>query len=75
MEYEDAAERFMSGKFKEPVREGFRPKGDRVRYDRVSGCLGVVSSRGILRTFHRPSANFRHKAYFLWECGTGRPGV
>lgn len=74
-EYEEAAEKFMSGTVTEPTRQGIRPRGDRVRYDRVSGCLGVIASSGILRTFHRPSDRFRHKAYFEWECGKGRQGV
>lgn len=72
-DYERAAEAFMLGPVREPVREGLRTfNGDRVRYDRTTVTLGVVSKTGFIKTFLRPKDKFRHKAYFQWECGIAR---
>ena len=68
-EYEAAADAFMSGQAKTPARECHRGNGDRVRFNRRSEYLAVQAPSGFLKTFHKPSAKYRDRGFFMWECG------
>lgn len=68
IEYQMAADMFMSGPIIPPVRECFRATGDRVRFDRKTGWLAIEAPTGFLKTFHCPSQKWKDRVYFEWEC-------
>ena len=53
-EYEQMADRFLTGPRPEGVLERVRPNGDVVRFDPSTDAFGVVSQDGTIRTFYRP---------------------
>jgi filamentous hemagglutinin len=53
-EYEQMADRFLTGPRPEGVLERVRPNGDVVRFDPSTDAFGVVSRDGTSRTFCRP---------------------
>lgn len=67
--YENAADAFMAGTPRPPIRECFRVAGDRVRYNRKTGEMAVIAPSGFLKTYHKISEKFLHLGYFKWECG------
>lgn len=68
IEYQQAADAFMSGPLTSPVRECVRSTGDRVRFDRRTGWIAIQAPSGFLKTFHRPSQKWKDRVYFEWEC-------
>ena len=67
-DYLATAEAFMAGNAIPPTREGFRPDGDRVRFNRHNGFFGVDDGRGTLRTFFKPADKYITSGFFKWQC-------
>ncbi len=68
-EYQTAADQFMAGAPVPPIRECRRANGDRVRFNRTNGYLGIEAPTGFLKSFHRASDRYIALGYFKWECG------
>lgn len=73
VEYEAAADAFVNGVAVPPVREGVRPNGERVRFNRRSREFAVVAPSGFIETFHCPSDKYISLGYFEWECWRVNP--
>lgn len=69
IDYQAAADSFMTGPPAAPTRECVRPDGDRIRFNRRNGFLAVQAPSGLLKTFHKVSDKYVQLGYFRWECG------
>jgi pyocin large subunit-like protein len=54
IEYEEMADRFLSGDKPESVHECTRACGMKLRYDQKSEAFGVLDRDGIIRTYFKP---------------------
>lgn len=72
-EYEALADLFLGGPASADVLQGTRASnGDLLRYNRVTGEFGILTSVGIIRTYYRPDPAVHgcatNEEYFLQEC-------
>jgi pyocin large subunit-like protein len=71
-EYEEAADKFLTGTKRGTTKEGRRRNGDLVRYDVITEEFGVMSSGKVIRTYFIPDPadhNFTTNLdYFKHEC-------
>ena len=66
-DYEAAAIQFHSGPPTAGVLEGWRARGDFVRFDPATGYFGIRTSSGIIRTFFRPGGSAADRAQYFYD--------
>lgn len=54
IEYEEAADTFLTEPLRSGVHEHVRSRGDLLRYDSGTDAFGVLDSGGVIRTFFKP---------------------
>jgi DNA-binding GntR family transcriptional regulator len=72
-EYENRAREFMEKELVDPVQECIRRRDRaKIRWDRLTNELGIVSADGFLQTYHvldwRYHSLSTNRAYFKKEC-------